>query len=132
MVRLSYFVSHLIQYQAPLLRLIAQEPDIELTVFFYSDFSLRAYKDPGFGKSIKWDVPLTEGYNHQFLKCWGSKQRDSLFRQPIASNIYQLLKQGQFDAIWVHGWGLALQFTSNFCSKEVRNSSFCCEGTLMV
>jgi len=104
MVRLAYFVSHPIQYQAPLLRLIAQEPDIELTVFFYSDFSLKAYQDPGFGKSIKWDVPLTEGYNHQFLKCWGSKQRDSLFRQPIASNIYQLLKQGQFDAVWVHGW----------------------------
>jgi glycosyltransferase involved in cell wall biosynthesis len=104
MVRLAYFVSHPIQYQAPLLRLIAQEPDIELTVFFYSDFSLRAYQDPGFGKSIQWDVPLTEGYNYQFLKCWGSKQRYSLFRQPIALNIYQILEAGQFDAVWVHGW----------------------------
>ena len=104
MIRLAYFVSHPIQYQAPLLRLIAQEPDIELTVFFYSDFSLKEYQDPGFGKSIQWDVPLTEGYNYRFLKCWGSKQRDSLFRQPIASNIYQLLKEGQFDAVWVHGW----------------------------
>jgi glycosyltransferase involved in cell wall biosynthesis len=104
MIRLAYFVSHPIQYQAPLLRLISQEPDIELTVFFYSDFSLRAYQDPGFGKLIQWDVPLTEGYNYQFLKCWGSKQRNSLLRQPIASNVYQLLKQGQFDAVWVHGW----------------------------
>ena len=37
-VRLAYLVSHPIQYQAPLLRRIAQEPDIELTVFFGSDF----------------------------------------------------------------------------------------------
>ena len=31
-VRLAYLVSHPIQYQAPLLRRIAQEPDIDLTV----------------------------------------------------------------------------------------------------
>ncbi len=40
-VRLAYLVSHPIQYQAPLLRRIAQEPDIDLTVFFGSDFSVR-------------------------------------------------------------------------------------------
>jgi glycosyltransferase involved in cell wall biosynthesis len=104
MVRLAYFVSHPIQYQAPLLRRIAADPDIDLKVSFYSDFSLKAYKDPGFGKSIKWDVPLTEGYEHQFLDCWGSKQQHSWYQQPIAKDIRNYLKQGQFDAIWVHGW----------------------------
>jgi len=39
-VRLAYLVSHPIQYQAPLLRRLAQEPDIDLTVFFGSDFSV--------------------------------------------------------------------------------------------
>jgi glycosyltransferase involved in cell wall biosynthesis len=110
-MRLAYFVSHPIQYQAPLLRFIAADPDIQLKVFFYSDFSLKAYKDPGFGKSIKWDVPLTEGYDSQFLNCWGSKQREGLFRQPIAKDILQQLKAGQFDAVWVHGW-------SWFCSIQ--------------
>jgi hypothetical protein len=46
-VRLAYLVSHPIQYQAPLLRRIAQEPDIDLTVFFGSDFSVRGYRDAG-------------------------------------------------------------------------------------
>src|SRR5580698_7313357 len=67
-VRLAYLVSHPIQYQAPLLRRIVQEPDIDLTVFFGSDFSLRAYKDHGFGVEVAWDTPLTEGYKHFFLK----------------------------------------------------------------
>ena len=66
-VRLAYLVSHPIQYQAPLLRRIAQEPDIDLTVFFGSDFSVRGYKDEGFGVDVKWDVPLLEGYRHVFL-----------------------------------------------------------------
>src|SRR5664279_5700620 len=72
-VRLAYLVSHPIQYQAPLLRRIAQEPDIDLTVLFGSDFSVRGYRDAGFGVGVKWDVPLLDGYKHEFLP----KLRDS-------------------------------------------------------
>ncbi|WP_414542641.1 glycosyltransferase family 4 protein [Nostoc sp. CCY0012] len=102
--KLAYFVSHPIQYQAPLLCLIAAKTDIELKVFFYSDFSLKAYQDSGFGQYIQWDVPLTEGYDYQFLKCWGSKQPTGMLRQAIATDILQQLKLGKFDAVWVHGW----------------------------
>lgn len=111
MLRLAYFVSHPIQYQAPLLRLIAADPDIQLRVFFYSDFSLHAYQDPGFGRAIEWDVPLTEGYEHQFLDCWGYHQRKSFLQQPIAKDILRQLKAGKFDIIWVHGW-------SDICSLQ--------------
>lgn len=104
MKRLAYFVSHPIQYQAPLLKLIADDQDIDLTVFFFSDFSLKAYHDKGFGKTIKWDIPLTEGYKHHFLKYWGSPRRENWLKQPVATDIYDQLKEGQFDAIWVHGW----------------------------
>jgi glycosyltransferase involved in cell wall biosynthesis len=111
MLRLAYFVSHPIQYQAPLLRLIAADPAIQLKVFFYSNFSLQSYQDPGFGQVIKWDVPLTEGYDYQFLDTWGSKQRKSFLQQPIARDIFEQLKQGHFDAVWVHGW-------SHICSLQ--------------
>src|ERR1700686_2068299 len=66
-LRLAYLVSHPIQYQAPMLRRIAQEPDIDLTVFFGSDFSVRGSKDVGFGVGVNCDVPLLEGYRHEFL-----------------------------------------------------------------
>ncbi len=111
MLRLAYFVSHPIQYQAPLLRLIAAEPDIELKVFFYSDFSLQAYQDREFGRSIEWDIPLTEGYEHQFLDCWGPHQRKSFLQQPIAKNILRQLQLKKIDAVWVHGW-------SDICSMQ--------------
>ena len=104
MRRLAYFVSHPIQYQAPLLRLIAEDPDIDLTVFFFSDFSLKAYQDKEFGKTIKWDVPLTEGYKHHFLKYWGPSRRASWIKQPVAIDIHHQLEKGNFDAVWVHGW----------------------------
>jgi len=111
-LRLAYFVSHPIQYQAPLLRFIAADPDIQLKVFFYSDFSLRSYQDREFNQLIEWDLPLTEGYDYQFLETWGSKQWQSWRQQPIAKDILEQLTQGQFDAVWVHGW-------SWICSLQV-------------
>ena len=106
-VRLAYLVSHPIQYQAPLLRRIAQEPDVELTVFFGSDFSVRDYQDKGFGVEVKWDVPLLEGYQHEFLPALRDNSTVSV-TSPINFGIASRLrgKTGQpcFDVLWVHGY----------------------------
>ena len=102
-VRLAYLVSHPIQYQAPLLRRIAQEPDIDLTVFFGSDFSARGYRDKGFGVAVQWDVPLLDGYRHEFLP----KLRDDGdvgVTSPLNRGILRRLRAGAFDALWVHGY----------------------------
>ena len=100
-VRLAYLVSHPIQYQAPLLRRIAQEPDIDLTVFFGSDFSVRDYKDEGFGVGVKWDVPLLDGYRHEFLPVLRDKATVSV-ASPLNYGIFSRLRG--FDVLWVHGY----------------------------
>jgi glycosyltransferase involved in cell wall biosynthesis len=100
-VRLAYLVSHPIQYQAPLLRRIAQEPDIDLTVFFGSDFSVRDYKDEGFGVGVKWDVPLLDGYRHEFLPKLRDKATVSV-ASPLNYGILSRLRG--FDVLWVHGY----------------------------
>lgn len=106
-VRLAYLVSHPIQYQAPLLRRIAAETDIDLTVFFGSDFSLRDYADKGFGVEIKWDVPLVEGYKHEFLPVLRDNATVTA-ATPLNHGIFTRLcgKHGApaFDALWVHGY----------------------------
>ncbi len=105
--RLAYLVSHPIQYQAPLLRRIAQEPDIDLTVFFGSDFSIRGYKDEGFGVEVTWDVPLTDGYHHVFLKTLRDTGQVTP-TSPNSRNHYAHLRGPgplpAFDAFWVHGY----------------------------
>ncbi len=106
-VRLAYLVSHPIQYQAPLLRRIAQEPDIDLTVFFGSDFSLRDYEDKGFGVGVKWDIPLVDGYRHEFLPVLYDNATVSV-ATPLNYGILNRLRgrQGEapFDLLWVHGY----------------------------
>lgn len=102
--RLAYLVSHPIQYQAPLLRLISAEPDIDLTVFFCSDLSVREYHDEGFGQALQWDVPLLDGYRHEFLPAIGRTDRLSFWR-PLNRGLARRLGEGNFDALWIHGWG---------------------------
>lgn len=109
-VRLAYLVSHPIQYQAPLLRRIAAEPDIDLTVLFGSDFSVKGYQDAGFGVDVKWDVPLLDGYKHAFLP----KLRDTGnvgFAAPLNRGIVRELRgrggDPPYDVLWVHGYATA-------------------------
>ena len=66
-VRVAHLVSHPIHYQAPLYRELAARPDLDLTVYFYSDASVRGYRDVEFGHEVEWDTPLLEGYRSRFL-----------------------------------------------------------------
>lgn len=101
--KVAYIVTHPIQYQAPLLKRIAADPEIELLVIFVSDISVAAYSDPGFGCKIEWDVPLLDGYRHVFLKAlWG--RRKLSFMLPTVTGLKGILSNFCPDLIWVHGW----------------------------
>src|SRR6185437_1575163 len=121
-VKLAYLVSHPIQYQAPLLRRIAQEPDIELTVFFGSDFSVRGYKDEGFGVDVKWDVPLLEGYRHEFLPVLRDNATASV-AAPLNYGILRCLRghhgERPFDLLWVHGYATINSLHAMLAAKSL-------------
>jgi glycosyltransferase involved in cell wall biosynthesis len=102
-IRLAYLVSHPIQYQAPLLRQLAADRDMDLTVFFCSDHSLREHKDEGFGRVIKWDVPLLDGYKHVFLPALATEGRPTALC-PINYGLARMLRDGDYDVLWVHGY----------------------------
>lgn len=105
--RLAYVVSHPIQYQAPLLRRIAREPDIDLTVLFGSDLSIRGYQDRGFGVEVTWDTPLLEGYRSRFLPALRDPGTVTA-TTPISRSLLSALRNADgtpaFDALWVHGY----------------------------
>lgn len=103
MYRLAVLNSHPIQYFAPLYRYLAASPEIDLTVFFLSDLSVREYHDSGFGRAFKWDVPMLDGYRYEFLPCIGARDRLSFWR-PFTRSIRRRLRAGRFDALWIHGY----------------------------
>lgn len=101
--RVACLVTHPIQYQAPMFRYLAASPEIDLTVLFLSDLSVREYHDPGFGVAFKWDVPLLDGYRSEFLPARGAINHISFWR-PCTRAIRSRLRAGRFDALWIHGY----------------------------
>ncbi len=65
--RLAIVTSHPIQYYAPWFRHLAAREGLEIRVFYLWDFGVRAQVDPGFGHAVRWDVPLLDGYAHEFV-----------------------------------------------------------------
>ena len=101
--RLAVLTSHPIHYQAPLWRLLAADPEIELTVFFRSDMGLTPYHDAEFGKTIQWDLPLIAGYSHAFLKG--------------GLDLLSRLRKGHYDALLVHAWNSPTTWLAVFAAK---------------
>lgn len=118
-LRLAYLVTHPIQYQAPLLRRIAAEPDIALTAFFGTDFSARPFVAAEFGQTIEWDVPLLEGYEHHVLPAWGPREeRDLGFWKPLNYGFAERLAAGGFDALWIHGYARWLHWSAMISARR--------------
>lgn len=121
-VRVAHFVSHPIQYFAPLMRRIAQEPDIEFTVLFASDFSVRGYRDEGFGVDVKWDIPLLDGYRHEFLPALRDNSTQGTFSPLSRSITSRLLDEDgspRFDVLWIHGYATLNQLHGILAAKSV-------------
>jgi glycosyltransferase involved in cell wall biosynthesis len=119
--RIAYLVTHPIQYQAPLLRKLAADPAIAFKAFFGSDFSVANFVDPGFGREISWDVPLLNGYEHEFLPRWGKPMRkgeDPSFWRPFNRGLRQRLA-GNFDALWIHGYNHAFHWQAIAIAKSL-------------
>lgn len=101
---LAVLNSHPIQYFAPLYRRLAREPDIDLTVYYFSRAGLDRYEDEGFGgETFSWDVPLVEGYRHVFVPNVRGERTPDGFWSLVNPGIVRALRRRRHDAVWIHG-----------------------------
>lgn len=101
--RLAIIAPHPIQYQAPLFKKIAQDPKIEPVVYYCSKIGLEEYRDQGFGKSLKWDIPLLSGYKYKFLKNLNLSRQPGLLALVNLGIVKEVLRNN-YDAILIDGW----------------------------
>lgn len=105
--RLAVLVSHPIHYQAALYRRLARHPEVELKVFYCSDFGMSAKADPELGRSFNYGAGILEGYAYGFLKNISPNPSLSRFSGLLNAGIIREFKRGEFDAVLVHGWAYA-------------------------
>jgi len=104
-MKLAILTTHPIQYYAPLFQLLAGREGLDIRVFYtWGEGCLQDKYDPGFGKTIEWDIPLLEGYPYQFVKNASKKPGSSHFRGIINPNLIRDVEQWGAGAILVFGW----------------------------
>ena len=102
-VRVAHLVSHPVQYLVPIYREISKSPDIEFTVYFYSDSSLGRHFDEEFGKEFEWSTPLLGGYKHRLLPSSKGKSINNAFAWPNWDLLADVVRQ-KYDVIWINSY----------------------------
>jgi len=102
-MRLGISATHPIQYHAPLYRQIAKQPEVDLTVYFCHSPNPEQ-QGVGFGIPFEWDLELTSGYPHQWLRNRSPKPSLTSFWGCNTPGLGEILRREAFDAFLVHGW----------------------------
>lgn len=101
--KLAVVATHPIQYYAPLFRLLTQRGRADLKVFYTWSQTKEKVNDAGFGKAIKWDIPLLEGYKYEFVEN-SAESRGRSFWSIKNPDLVKTIKDFNPDALLVFGW----------------------------
>lgn len=97
-IKIGYLLSHPIQYQTPLIHKLNKIKELDLNVFYFSDYSLKKYFDKEMNKFIKWDLKLTGNYNYNVIDKSNQNYLKFFF------SFYKLIKSKNFDFFLIHGY----------------------------
>lgn len=112
-MKFSAVISHPIQHYSPIFCELAKQPGVDVKIFYLCDHGVKESFDVGFGKSFAWDVPLTEGYDHEFLRP-GFVPNNFGFWEMDSPRIADRLSDFKPDLIWMHG------YSQRFCWRALQ------------
>lgn len=121
MRKLAIVTSHPIQYNAPLFRLLAERGNINLKVFYTWGQTEKGFVyDPDFKKEFKWDIPLLDGYDKEFIENISTNPGAGHFKGIKNSDLIRRVQQYNPDTILVFGWSFQshLQVLRHFAGKK--------------
>jgi glycosyltransferase involved in cell wall biosynthesis len=107
---------------SPVLRRMAQHPQVDLRVGYCSLRGAEATYDPEFTATVQWDVSLLDGYEWTEIPNQGSGSES--FLGLCNFGIWDLIRHGQFDAIICLTGYIRASFWIAFFAARVAGSAF--------
>ncbi|MGZ3763052.1 MAG: glycosyltransferase family 4 protein [Mucilaginibacter sp.] len=103
-MRLAIITTHPVQYYAPVFKLLHERRYISIKVFYtWGEKALNKY-DPGFNKTINWDIPLLEGYPFEWVQNTSPDPGSHHFKGIINPGLTDQVSAWQPDAVLFYGW----------------------------
>ncbi len=120
--RVLAIASHPVQYAAPIFRLMAHDARLDFHVAYCSLRGAEAGHDPEFGRSVKWDVPLLDGYawTHVPNRGSGSESFFGLYNP----GLWKLIREGRFDAVLCYSGYVRASFWISYLAARVTRTAF--------
>ncbi len=110
--KLAIITTHPIQYNAPIFKLLSERKNVQIKVFYTWEDSKNGIFDKNFGRNIKWDIPLLEGYDYQFVKNTSKEQGTHHFKGMINPDLnIEIVKWGA-NAVLIFGWSFQSHFSA--------------------
>lgn len=91
--------SHPVQYASPVLRLLSAHPRLDIHVAYCSLQGAQIGMDPDFGREIKWDVPLLDGYPWTHVHNWALRPGLGRFFGLVNPGLWRIIRRGCYDAV---------------------------------
>ena len=130
--RLGVLLHHPIHYLAPLMREAARDAEIDLRVYYCYDHGVSERFDPELRVQYRWDIPLLDGYKHEFLKNWSPWNSTAPIKGVFNPGIWTAVRRERFDAFIVHGYVSPTVWLAILAAKSVGTRVFLRgESTLM-
>lgn len=102
-LRIGFLTTHPIQYQAPVFRVLAQEPGVDFIALFAMLPDAQQQGD-GFGVDFQWDVPLLQGYDSEVLENMARRPGVTHFAGCDTPGVGRVLRRRRIDVLIVNGW----------------------------
>jgi glycosyltransferase involved in cell wall biosynthesis len=108
--RLLLISTHPVQYASPIFREMAQDPRLEIQVAYCSLQSAEGGMDKDFGREVKWDVPLLDGY--PWVRVPNRSLRPGLgrFFGLVNPGLWSMIRRGHYNAILIYTGYRCLSF----------------------
>ena len=104
MKKLAIVATHPVQYNVPWIVRLAQK-DIQIKVFYtYEQSSKGLVYDSGFGKAVKWDIPLLNDYDYEFVPNTAGKPGLERFMGIVNPALIRKIEDFGPDGLLVIGW----------------------------
>lgn len=79
-----------------------------------TDQGLERRFDPGFGRSVSWDIDLLGGYESEFLDTYKGQRLDSFWWLRLKHGFGRALRGMGADVLWIQGWQVAAYWQAVF------------------
>ena len=116
---LAVLTTHPIQYQVPLWKALSARGKVPFRVFYMSNLGLKNRFDPGFGRTLAWDIDLLAGYDHEFIDVRTGPSQDSFLWLRLKPNFSKMLRDRGVRALWIQGWQVAAYWQAVWEAQRV-------------